>query len=184
MGSSEANAYIALFRGINVGGKNRLPMKGLADILESLGCMKVATYIQSGNAVFLNPQRNRAVLAEAIGQNVMESCGFKPKVLLLDAAGLCEAVENNPFDTEEPKALHLFFLEALSESPDLEALEALKSDNEAFTLCQGVFYLYAPEGIGRSKLAAKVEKCLGVAVTARNWNTVRKLKEMIGKLDR
>ncbi len=173
------NTYIALFRGINVGGKHILPMKELVKILEGLGCSQIKTYIQSGNVVFNSEENNRNTLAEKISLSIAESFQFKPKVLLLEAAELEEAIKNNPFLTENGKALHFSFLEALPESPDLEGLTALKTDTEEFKLQGRIFYLYAPDGIGRSKLAAKVEQKIGVGLTARNWNTVSKLFEMV-----
>ena len=79
---------------------------------------------------------------------------------------------------ENPKALHLFFLEGQPKQPDLNALEALKTKTEAFELKGKVFYLYTPDGFGQSKLALRVEKALGVAGTARNWRTVTTLLEI------
>jgi len=92
---------------------------------------------------------------------------------------LQDAVENNPFTTEDGKALHFYFLNAYPNNPDLDRLLAVKSGSEAFKLHKKVFYLYAPDGIGRSKLAAKVEQCMGIPATARNWNTVKKLISMV-----
>jgi len=173
--------YIALFRGINVGGKNNLPMEELVGILEGLGCEKVKTYIQSGNAVFQNQKNHTRKIAEEISSRVLESRGFKPKVLILDSSELKQAVENNPFKTEDGKALHFFFLESAPVEPNLDGLASVKSNSEAFSLNRNVFYLYAPDGIGRSKLAAKVEPSLGIPVTARNWNTVSKLVSIVNK---
>ena len=170
--------YIALFRGINVGGKNILPMKDLARIFEGLGFEKVKTYIQSGNAVFLTKKDQTKMIAAEISSNILKSHGFKPRVLLLGVSELKDAIEKNPFKTANGKALHFFFLEASPIKPDLDALVNVKSPSEEFKLIKKIFYLYAPEGIGRSKLAAKVEQALGVSVTARNWNTVSKLIAM------
>ncbi len=78
----------------------------------------------------------------------------------------------------EPKTLHLYFLAVTPERPDLDALERIKGERERFVLVDGVFYLHAPEGIGRSKLAANAEKLLGIPATARNWRTVGKVMEM------
>lgn len=178
------NTYIALFRGINVGGKNILPMKDLVVILENMGCKHVKTYIQSGNVVFQNRETQSDKIAREIGSEIAKWHGFEPTVLLLKKAELQLAIENNPFDTnsfenKQGKALHFFFLESYPKDADLKRLEAVKAKSEKFELVNNVFYLYAPDGIGRSKLAAKVEKSLGVAVTARNWNTVNKLLSMV-----
>ena len=106
------NTYVALFRGINVGGKNILPMKELVGILEGIGCEKVKTYIQSGNAVFRAGNNNTKKFEEEISSKIFESHGFKPKVLLLDVKDLADAIEKNPFGNTEGKALHFFFLES------------------------------------------------------------------------
>jgi uncharacterized protein (DUF1697 family) len=169
------NTYIALFRGINVGGKNILPMKEIVGILEEMGCEKVRTYIQSGNVVFKSKKRHTNTMGDEISSQVLKRYGFEPKVLLLDIAELQDAIKHNPFNTEDGKALHFFFLNSHPKNPDLEKLMAFKLKSEEFKLIKKIFYLYAPERIGHSKLAAKVEQNMGVPVTARNWNTIRKL---------
>jgi uncharacterized protein (DUF1697 family) len=176
----QMKTYIALFRGINVGGKNILPMNELVTVLENMGARNVKTYIQSGNAVFHSEETNASVLANKISAAIKKSYGFEPQVLLLELAEMERAVESNPFPQaqSEPKALHLYFLTAMPENPDFDTLESIKSNGERFALRDGVFYLHAPDGIGRSKLAARAEKLLGVSVTARNWRTVCKIMEM------
>jgi uncharacterized protein (DUF1697 family) len=106
--------------------------------------------------------------------------GFKPRVILLTIGQLNAAVEANPYPQakREPKALHLFFLADDAINVDSDALNVLKKDSEQFALVDRVFYLYAPEGIGRSKLAARVENLLGVPLTARNWRTVGKVLQL------
>ena len=170
--------YIALLRGINVGGHNKLPMKALTVLLEKIGCIGVKTYIQSGNVIFQSEQSRKA-LSEAITQAIATEHGFDVPVLLLKAEELEAAAAQCPFPTEDGKALHAYFMANIPPQPDLETLTGLKIASEDFQLLGKVFYLYAPDGIGRSKLAAKAEKCLGVAATARNWNTVQKLLGML-----
>ena len=172
--------YVAFFRGINVGGRNKLPMKELAATLEHVGCRNVATYIQSGNAVLQSEERDASVLSETIQAAIKERDGFEPRVLLLESEELERAMRSNPFPEaeSEPKTLHLYFLAAPPERPDPDALDGLRGDRERFVLADGVFYLHAPDGLGRSKLAANVERLLGVPATARNWRTVRKVMEM------
>ena len=172
--------YIALFRGINVGGRNRLPMKELAALLEKLGAGNVKTYIQSGNAVFRHQTESVSELSSSISAAIKESHGFEPRVWLLEAAEMEQAIASNPFPEAEaePKTLHLYFLTSVPQNPDLKTLDSLKKANEQFKLIDNVFYLYAPDGIGRSKLAERTEKALGVAATARNWRTVCKVMAM------
>jgi uncharacterized protein (DUF1697 family) len=176
------SVYAALFRGINVGGANILPMNELKKLLENNGCENVQTYIQSGNVVFQNDKKQRRDLVREIPAAIYLQYGFEPKVMLLDQDELQNAIEDNPFETSEGKTLHFYFLDSQPENPDLDRLKELKSPSEEFKLKKNVFYLYAPDGIGRSKLAAKVEQAMGVAATARNWNTVSKLITMIRQI--
>ena len=174
------NTIIALLRGINVGGHNKLPMKDLKTVLAKLGLTDVQTYIQSGNVVFQNGRTDLPALAQEMSAAIGKSHGFAPQIMLLSLAELVTAVSRNPFPAtdEQHKTLHFYFLESAPPNPDLASLEALKSATEQFTLIDSVFYLHAPDGIGRSKLAVKVERALGVPATARNWRTVNKLLEM------
>lgn len=172
---------IALLRGVNVIGNNKLPMKDLSALLTGMGLRDVQTYIQSGNAVFRCNLKSTATLAAKISAAIKAQHGFAPHVLLLDAAELHEAMVGNPYPeaVAVPKSLHLFFLDEAPKHPDLKSLDAIKTGNERFTLAGKVFYLHTPDGFGPSKLAARVENLLGVAATARNWNTVCKLAEMV-----
>lgn len=172
--------YVALFRGLNVGGNSILPMKELVAQLENIGLRNVRTYIQSGNAVFQSEEEEASLLSNKIRAAIRNRRGFEPQVLLLEPEEIEKAVESNPFPEaeSEPKTLHAYFLASMPKNPDLDALEGIKSERERFVLKDGIFYLHAPDGIGRSKLAANAEKLLGVSATARNWRTVRKLMEM------
>jgi len=176
--------YIALFRGINVGGKHALPMKELVVVLEGLGSRNVKTYIQSGNAVFESQEKDASRLEHKISLEIKRRRGFEPYVLLLELADIERAITENPFPEAEtdPQALHVGFLASAPENPQLKTLESLKRNSERFHLSGNVFYLHAPEGVGRSKLAASAEKLLGVPLTDRNWRTVCKIWEMAKEL--
>jgi len=171
---------IALLRGINVGGKNLLPMKELVGELEALGLQNVSTYIQSGNVVFRSRDSRIADLTRLIQSTIKENHGFSPAVIVLHLDELENAVASNPFPEaeSEPRTLHLFFLASTPKDPDLKMLEKLKHEGERFAIRGTVLYLHAREGIGRSKLAARVERLLGVSLTARNWRSVQKILEM------
>ncbi len=172
--------WIALLRGINVGGKHRLPMKELVDGLQSIGLKQIRTYIQSGNVVFQSDDGNREDLASQIGHMIEGRHGFRPMVLLLGHDQLAEAARANPFPEaeERPNTLHLSFLATKPKDPDLRSIQELCAPSERFQLIGATFYLHAPEGIGRSKLATKAEKLLGVPATSRNWRTIQKLLAM------
>ncbi|MPZ19443.1 MAG: DUF1697 domain-containing protein [Luteitalea sp.] len=174
------SSWIAFLRGINVGGNHMLPMKELAALLGKQGLTDVRTYIQSGNVVFRSAKANAPTLEKQIGNAVLKSHGFQPRVLVLRVAELERAARSNPFPQADanPKALHLFFLASKPSSPNLGALRELKAGGEAFELIDKVFYLYTPDGFGTSKLAERAVRHLGVEATARNWRTVGKVLEM------
>lgn len=169
--------WIGLFRGINVGGHNKVPMKDLVTLLCGLGFERVRTYIQSGNVVF-GGSGTAAKLSEDIGAAVSRRFGFRPFLVLLDAKQLAQAAAANPFPAARPQSLHLWFLERAPGSASLKPLETLRATSEKVALRGKVLYLYAPQGIGRSKFAARAESLLGVAGTARNWRTVTQLLAM------
>ncbi len=170
--------YIALFRGINVGGNNILPMKELVALLQDIGLQNVKTYIQSGNAVFQSKTGDVKSLAQKIGAAIKKNHGFEPTIWLLEANTLAQAIKSNPYPEAEANTLHLSFLSSIPPNPDLKALEKIKTASERFQLANDVLYLHAPDGIGRSKLAASLERLLGIPATSRNLNTVRKVMEM------
>ena len=161
-----------------------MPMKELVATLDDLGARKVKTYIQSGNAVFVWEDKDTSQLSKQIRAGIKKRRGFDPYVLLLGLEDIERVIQQNPFPEAEtdPVALHAGFLAAAPERPDLKTLESLKSDSERFRLIGSVFYLHAPEGVGRSKLAAKAERLLGVPMTDRNWRTVRTLWKMAQEL--
>jgi uncharacterized protein (DUF1697 family)/uncharacterized protein YdhG (YjbR/CyaY superfamily) len=176
----ERKTFVALLRGVNVGGKNRLPMKELRAVLEKLGGEDVRTYLQSGNAVFRKTVDEPNVLAAEIGAALRESHGFEPSVLVLELADLERAIRGNPYPEAEeaPQSLHLFFLDATPRKPDLSMMARLRRGTERFSLEGNLLYLHAPDGVGRSKLAARAEHALGVSATARNWRTICGLRTL------
>jgi uncharacterized protein (DUF1697 family) len=173
--------WIGFLRGINVGGRNILPMKELKRLLGGLGCEHVATYIQSGNVVFRHAESRSNLIELKIREAVKSAFGFEPHILLLRPERLNTAIARNPFPdaTQKPKTLHLYFLSEKVPAFDRNRLNGLKGENEEFRLIDRVFYLHAPDGIGRSKLASKVEKILGVPATARNWTSVEKVMQLV-----
>lgn len=175
-----AETCIALLRAVNVGGNHLLPMKEFVHLLESMGLTNVRTYIQSGNAVFQTKKSDVAVLAGKIKSRIKRDHGFAPETVVLTLNELKRAVAANPYPQADanPQSLHLVFLDSAPKKPDLAALEKLKQDSEHFALKGKAFYFYAPDGVGRSRLFARIEKSLGVTGTARNWRTVRCLLEM------
>ena len=174
--------FVALLRGINVGGHNKLPMPSLRELLSDLGCRDVATYIQSGNVIFRYAGPS-ADLAGLIAGEIDRKFGFRPPILIIDASDFMALAGANPFHGifKEARNMHVLFLQEPAIDVNQERLAALASDREQFKLADRAFYFHAPDGIGKSRLAAGAEKCLGVNATARNWRTVEKLCEMLSE---
>lgn len=176
--------YIALFRGINVGGRNTIKMADLKELLEGLCLKDVNSYIQSGNVVFRSDPVDTALLGETISATIADNYNFKPKVLILEKEEFIQAMEANPFPDAESddRFLHVLFLTATAETPDMEGFEEVKKESEQYELKGNIFYLYAPDGVGRSKLMSKIDRLLGVPTTGRNWRTMKKIRAMAGEL--
>ncbi len=173
--------WIVLLRGINVGGRNKMPMAALASTLESAGCRSVRTYIQSGNVVFTSSSQSKRNLNKKLGDAIEAQFGSRPNLFLLTDNDFRSAVANNPFTDaiREPRTLHFFFLDSKPDSPDMDGIAELAIPAERFQLVDTVFYLHAPDGIGRSKLAAGVERKFGIPATSRNYSTIQNLSDIL-----
>ena len=168
---------ILLVRGVNVGGV-KLPMAEFRQMLVEMGLTSVQTYIQSGNAVFDDP--GEMDLGQRIGEALRGKFGLTPALFLLTAAEFDRVVAECPYAAHGAEAgtrVHVFFLEAPA-MLDRAALEALATTEE-FSLTPRAFYLHAPEGVGRSVLVEKLGQHLKAVTTARNWNTMLRLQEML-----
>ena len=173
--------WIALLRGVNVGGRNKLPMQALVSELRALGLCDIRTYIQSGNVVFRGPGKP-ATLGRAIGAAIAVKFGFTPQVVVLSEQDLAAAAAGNPFPEasadREGRLVHLFFLSATPRALDRQRLETARAPRERWEVRGRLLYLHAPDGVGESKLARQVEAILGVTATARNWRTVCALLDL------
>jgi uncharacterized protein (DUF1697 family) len=176
--------WIGLFRGINVGGNNKLPMKELVKVLEAAGLIDVTTYIASGNMLFRS-DRPEDELQTLIRDQVETHFGFRPLVFLITRDHLTKVANANPYKDHEHqgKAQHIFFLKAPATLVNHEFLDSLKIESEAYTVTDEALYLYAPEGIGRSQLVEKLGRGIKADMTARNLNTVITLLDMAAKLE-
>lgn len=151
-------------------------MKEFVSLLQQSGYESVSSYIQSGNVV-LNSLQNPL---EQVKNIVSENFGFTPQAFILDESAFSTAVLNNPYKEFEGKFVHFYFCEN-----DInlvhDKLNKYLAESEEFTVKESVFYLHAPEGIGRSKLVANIESCLGQSATGRNLNTINKISAMLKK---
>lgn len=165
---------ILLFRGINVGGNNLIPMKELKSILGSDGYENVKTYIQSGNVVL----RLKSNPCKRVGDLVETNYGFRPEILAFEKNEFENIIKANPYPSNEGKKVHFFFC-VKKPKLNVSRIESYLANGEEYELKDNVFYLHAPTGIGRSKLVSNIESYLGTSCTGRNLNTVLKLKEMV-----
>ncbi|MFB7503801.1 DUF1697 domain-containing protein [Streptomyces broussonetiae] len=174
--------YAALLRGINVGGAKKVPMADLRTLLAGLGHTGVRTYLQSGQAVFSSDHGDEDSLAAEVSRAVEERFGFPVDVLVRDHAYLRAVAEACPFPAAElqPRQLHITYFSA-AVAPDRYAdIDQAAHLPEEFRLGDRCLYLYAPDGVGRSKLAERLgrQPARGLIATSRNWNTVLKLVEL------
>ena len=180
--------YVALLRGINVGGRNRVAMADLRQLAESLGHTEIATYIQSGNLVFSSDDESANGLADALEQEIARRLEVRPAVVVVSRADLAQVIADNPFPGEaNPKALHAVFRREVM-TPDAIAAVAAAEQKARAKGCQDevivvgrTLFLRTPDGLGRSELAAQLARVGSQAAgTARNWATVTRLMEMLG----
>lgn len=178
-----SDLYVAVLRGINVGGSNRLPMKQLTDIAEQrMGLEDCRTYVQSGNLVFRTGLAQRDGPERRLESEIEAVCGFRCAVLVRSAAEWDALVADCPFAVEaaaDPKHVHVFVL-AAPPSPDAVAdLASRQFGEDRWHLGPHGLYLHTPNGSGRSKLAGSVERILKVSMTARNWTSALALQAML-----
>ncbi len=179
--------HIALLRGINVGGRNKVAMADLRDIVASLGHADVATYIQSGNVVFTSDEADTARLAAGLEKAIADRLGVAPGVVVLTREELAQVARDNPYASEpNPKFVHVIFL---PEDPEPGMAASLaqaqqqaagKGSRDTVALIGRAVFLRTPDGFGTSELAKLLGRAGGPmsargAGTARNWATVTKL---------
>ncbi len=173
--------HVALLRGINVSGKNPLPMKELVRIFEAADCENVRSYIQSGNVIFDAPG-GASKICDSVSAAIEKSFGYRIPVILRTASQLRNIIGANPFlkPGVDLKWLHVYFLAQAPGSHAIAGLDPARSAPDAFHVLGQDIYLHLPNGMGRSKLTnAYFDSKLATLSTARNWATVLKLAEMM-----
>lgn len=176
-------AYVALLRGINVGGHNKLPMAGLRAVATDCGFGDVATYIQSGNVVF-TARAGAKKVAALLHDAILAELGVNTRVVVRTGAQLQSIVECNAFVARgaDTKLLHVAFMYEES-TPTLDAVDPQVYAPDEIAVDGTEAYLYVPNGLGRSKLANEtILRKLGILGTTRNWRTVTTLAEMTAAL--
>ena len=165
---------VCLLKGVNVGGKNRLPMASLRELFTSLGHEDVETVIQSGNVIFKPHGRPSAAgLEEAIASEF----GLRVPVVLRTASELGRVLQKNPFADADEQFLHVAFLQERPAAAALRDVDAAGFAPERFALVGRDLYLHLPHGMARTKLPATLERRLRLPMTVRNLRTVTTLAE-------
>ncbi|WP_238883806.1 DUF1697 domain-containing protein [Clostridium sp. YIM B02551] len=172
--------FIALLRGINVGGKNIIKMAELKKVFESIGFLEVKTYIQSGNVLF---KSNENIIKEKLEREIEKAFKISLTVVLRTSSELEDIINNCPFsdeqikDAESQSDTECLYVALLLSSPlqeNVEKLSSYKSENDEYSVIGKDVYLLFKNSIRNSKLANNLHK-LDVPVTVRNWKTINKL---------
>jgi uncharacterized protein (DUF1697 family) len=179
--------YLALLRGINVGGHNKVAMADLRDLAAALGLADATTYIQSGNLLFSCAEADTAELAALLESEIASRLGVRPAVVVLSRGELKQVIADNPFpDETNPKCLHAMFHRDEVGPDHIAAVAATvrrardTGSRDDATVVGRTLYLRTPDGFGRSELAAQLTRSsVQTAGTARNWATVTKLMGML-----
>lgn len=176
--NSDVTRWAMFLRGINVGGHRKIPMADLRTVVaEVTGDAGVKSYIASGNVVFVADQPE-AHLRTALSSRIADVFGFDVPILLQSAAQMRAVLAACPCPEEKGNLAYAYLC---FDDPviDEAGVNALRVSSESVTAKGRVVWLHAPDGVGRSKLGAKLEQLIGVKATARNLNTVRKMVEML-----
>ena len=171
--------YVALLRGINVGGVRSLKMSDLRNTFEKAGCTNVATYIQSGNVVFAHVEKSAAKLGEILEAALAKAAGFDVDIVIRTKSEMAKVVAQNPFPRAKPESLYVYFMPKKPAADALAHVDPKKFEPEKFAVVGRELYLVLPNGGGRSTLVGTlVRKSPIKEATARNWRTVNTLIAM------
>ena len=174
-------SYVALLRGINVGGRATLPMATLREVAEGIGYTRVSTYIASGNLFLEAGDASAGTLETALHGALLEHTGLDLTVVARTRAQLAAVVAVNPFPDAEPQQLHVFFLTGQPTAAGVAALETemARHPERAAVIGQEAYVDYV-NGAGRTKVSGdRVARAMGVQGTARNWRTVLTLLDRL-----
>jgi uncharacterized protein (DUF1697 family) len=178
--STQGTIFVALFSGINVGGNRIVKMAELRSFFEELGFADVATYVQSGNAVFRSRKGDAVSLTGQLEAAFEKKWGFHSHIMVRDLGWFERLVTGNPYQevAGEPTKLHAYALEREPTADEITRLAEKCLGPERFEIKGDVLYLHAPDGLGKSVFAGLIQRTLKVPGTARNWRTVLTLLEM------
>lgn len=175
------NKYIVLLRGINVGGRNKLPMADLRTLLSNNGYKNITTYIQSGN-ILLNSTESVEKINESIKQLIKQQFDYDIPVITLTVEEIEKCFTENPYLKFEDnlKNLHVTFLRNVPKNDLVENFKINCTNNDSYTIVGKNIYLHTPNGYQNTKFTnTQFEKKLKIQATTRNWRTTTKLFQMI-----
>jgi uncharacterized protein (DUF1697 family) len=178
---------VAMLRGVNVGGYQKISMAALRTLCASLGLRDVQTYIQSGNLIFREDGKDPVALARSLEKAIEGEFGFRPAVIVRTASELRKVIAKNPFAGRagiEPNRLLVVFMDSTPTKQARDQVLGLPCEPEELRINGREVYIYYPNGMARPKIPLiKIEKMLQCASTGRNWNTVSKLLAMAEGLE-
>ena len=178
---------ISFIRGINVGGHKKIKMAELRDLYLDLGFQNPRTLLQSGNVIFEAADTDLADIGARIEAGISRRFAFEAQALLRTPDAFRTTLANHPFDAEQLERGNHAMIVFLSGTPEKRALAALVENNsgrEAISAAADALYVFYTDGVARSKLDAKrIESTLGLAASARNWNTCQRLLKLLTELE-
>lgn len=179
------NNYIALLRGINVSGKNKIKMVELKQLFLNMGLTEVVTYIQSGNVIFSAEETKTSIIEQLIIDQIKKHLNYSIHVLVLKKVELETVFKSNPFienTSIDIKKLCTTFLKTTPTEEGILKVKSLAAEDELLVFKDKTAYLYCPNGFGRTKLSNNnIENKLNTTATTRNWNTITKLIALSNK---
>lgn len=168
--------YIALLKGINVGGHKKVPMAELRELLTKSGFENVQTYIQSGNVIFQSSKRNISEIENNIQKAIMTHFGFEVSVLVKTRDDLKRIFDNSPFSEDKKKSSYFMMLHDIPDNDLVKEASEKVYEGEEYKIINDCIYYYSAKGFGQSKFNANFfERKLNTFATARNYNTMVKL---------
>lgn len=180
--AGKSGTHVALLRGINVGGKNMLPMKDLAAMFADAGCTDVRTYIQSGNVVYAASAAVARKVPTLVEAAIAKRFGFAAPIQTRSVEELRAVVAGNPLlSKHDPDVLHVIFLAKAPTAKQTDDLDPQRSPGDSFVVRGREIYVACPNGVARTKLTnAWFDSRLATVSTGRNWRTTQKLLELAG----
>lgn len=181
--SRATRRYVALVRGLNVGGHGVISMAELREQFQSLGVSDVSTYIQSGNVLFTDHEPDRARLTHRLEKGLAAVLDRPVTVFVLTRAELRNAAAHNPFDPAARNATQqcqLMFLSAEPDAAHRKALMEMQGDEYRFHVRERVLYYAYDRSLAGHRRNIDFERVLGVAGTTRTWKVVDRLIRLLG----